>query len=249
MNEFFKKFLQFSIGPIIGAMISFITVPITSHLVSAEQFGLTNMYTLANNIITLIVLIGIDQAFIREYNEKKDKKKLLFNSLLVPLVFAIIIGIILILFRANFAYWLFEDEQIVRPIILLALTMPLFMIEKFMLLTLRMRDKALQYSIWNITSKALNLILTILLLLLYKRNFEAIIYASIFSQLIVSLLLLYINRKDVAISRKYIDKEQIKTLCKYGLPLIPATVIGWGLNSMDSIFLRAMTDYTELRIL
>lgn len=249
MKEFFKKFLQFSIGPIIGAIISFITVPVTSHLVEADQFGLTNMYTLANNIITLIVLIGIDQAFIREYNEKEDKKKLLFNSLLIPLTFTIIVGIILVIFRRNFAYLLFEDNQMIKPIILLAVTMPLFIIEKFMLLSLRMKEKALQYSIWSITSKSLNLVLTILFLLFYKRNFEAIIYASIFSQLIVSILLLYINRKDIVISRKYIDKEQIKGLCKYGLPLIPATLIGWGLNSMDSIFLRAMTDYTELRIL
>lgn len=32
------------------------------------------MFTIANSIITLIVLVGIDQAYIREYNETRDKK-------------------------------------------------------------------------------------------------------------------------------------------------------------------------------
>lgn len=246
MKEFIKKFFGFSLGPIIGAIIGFITIPVTSHLVSADQFGLSNMFTLANNIITLAVLIGIDQAFIREYNETKDKKKLLFNSLLIPLIATIIIGGILILFKTQFAQMLFNDQLLVQPIILLAICTPLFIIEKFMLLTLRMKEKAFQYSFWSIMSKALNLILTIILLLVYKKNFESIVYASIFSQLIISLILIYVCRKDIGISRKYIDKKEIKSLIKFGFPLVPANLIGWGLTSTDSIFLRIMTTYTEL---
>ena len=246
MREFCKKFIGFSLGPIIGAIISFITVPITSHLVSADQFGLSNMFTITNNIITLIVLVGIDQAYVREYNETRDKKKLLFNSLLIPFIATICVGIILILFRTQFAQILFSDQSMVKPIILLAICTPMFIIENFMLLNLRMEEKAFQYSLWNIMSKALNLILTVIFLMLYKRNFESIIYASIFSQLIVSLILLYVCRKNIRTSKTYIDKQQIKSILKFGLPLVPATLISWGLTSMDSIFLRTMTTYTEL---
>ena len=246
MKEFVKKFLGFSLGPIIGAIIGFITVPVTSHLVSADQFGLSNMFTLATNIISLIALVGIDQAFAREYNEVKDRKKLLFNSLFIPFIATIIIGIILIVFKVEFAQILFDNSEMVKPVILLAIFTPLFIIEKFMLLSIRMQEKAVQYSFWNIISKVLNLILTVILLIFYKRNFESIIYASIFSQLAVSLVLLFVCRESIGISRKYIDKKQIKTLTKFGLPLVPANVIGWGLTSMDSIFLRAMTTYTEL---
>lgn len=246
MKEFCKKFLGFSLGPIIGALINFITIPVTSHLVSADQFGLTSMYTLTQSIITLIVVMGIDQAFVREYNEVEDKKKLLANSVIIPFVASIIIGIIIIIFKNNLAQLLFNDSSITIPIILLALCIPWFIIENFILLSLRMQEKALQYSICNIASKGLNLILTIVLLLIYKRNFESIIYATILSQFIISILLLIIFRKNISISRKSIDKDLIKTIVKYGMPLIPATLISWGLNSMDSIFLRTMSNYTEL---
>ena len=69
MKEFVKQFGKFSLGPIIGALIGFITVPITSNLISPDQFGMASMFNLANTILTLIVLIGIDQDYMREYNE------------------------------------------------------------------------------------------------------------------------------------------------------------------------------------
>lgn len=246
MKEFVTKFLGFSIGPIIGAVISFITVPIASHLVSAEEFGLTNMYTITTNIITLIVMLGIDQAFIKEYNETQDKNRLLFNSLIIPISISFIIGFILIIFRNYFAYLLFENYDLTIPIILLALSMPLFIIEKFMLASIRMQEKAFQYSVWNIISKVLNLVLVIVLLLMYKRNFESIVYASIISQLIVSTIIFKLFAKNMKISIKNIDKSLIISLAKFGLPLAPAAIISWGLNSMDSVFLRIFSTYTEL---
>lgn len=246
MKEFFKKFIGFSLGPIIGAIIGFITVPIISHLVEAEQIGLANMFTLANTIITLVVMFGIDQAFMREYNETEDKKKLLLNSLLIPFGVSIVIGIILIIFRQQFASMLFNDTTSIEPIILLAVVTPLFIIEKFMLYILRMKEKAIQYSLWNILSKVLNLILVILLLVFYKESFESIIYATVLSELIVSVILLIICRKNISILKSYIDIKQIKVLLKFGLPLVPASLIGWGLNYTDTIFLRAMATYEEI---
>jgi len=143
MKDFFKKLMGFSLGPIAGAIISFITVPITARLVSADQFGLSNMFVIANNIITLLVLVGIDQAFIREYNETTDRKKLLYNSLIIPFIATTIIGIILIVFKSQFAELLFNNKLIVKPIVLLAVCIPMFIVEKFMLSSLRMQEKAM----------------------------------------------------------------------------------------------------------
>lgn len=246
MKRFFKKLFGFSIGPIVGAIIGFITVPITSHLIDPDQFGLANMFNLANTILTLIVLIGLDQAYMREYNEYKDKKKLLFNAMLIPIISTIIISIILILFSDFWANILFSDSTFTIPIILLGLCSPFFIIEKFLLLTIRMDEKALKYSLWNIFSKTLNLICLIILLLLFRRNFESVVYATIISQFLISVMLVIVCRKDIRISKNSIDKELIRGLLKFALPLLPATLIGYGLNSMDTIFLRVMANYTEI---
>ena len=244
--QFTKKFIGFSIGPIIGAIISFITVPVTSNLISPDQFGMSSMFNLANTIITLIVLIGIDQAYMREYNECTDKRKLLFNCMLIPFINTFVVAIIMIVFREFFSQLLFDDKNFTFPVILLAICTPLFIIEKFLLLSIRMEEKALKYSLWNILSKLFNLIALVLLLLFYKRNFESVIYATILSQLITSLILCFVCRNNIKISTKIIDKMQLKKVFKFGLPLVPATLIGYGLNSMDTIFLRIMSTYEEI---
>lgn len=246
MKEFFKKFIGFSVGPIVGAIIGFITIPITSNLISPDQFGLSSMFNLANTILTLIVILGIDQAFMREYNEYEDKKKLLFNSLLIPFLGTIIISAILILFKDFFTEILFDDSTITKPVVLLAICSPFFIIEKFMLLSIRMQERAFKYSVWTILSRLINLICLVLLLLFYKRNFETVVYASIISQFIISIILAFVCRKSIQVSIKKIDKNQIIRLLKFGLPLVPATLIGIGLNSIDTICLRSMTNYTEL---
>lgn len=246
MKEFFKKLLGFSIGPIVGAIIGFISVPITSHLIAPEQFGLASMFNLANSILTLVVLIGIDQAYMREYNECKDKKKLLFNAMLVPFTVSIIIGFVLIIFKEFFARLLFDNSEFVSSIILLACCSPLFIIEKFLLLSIRMEEKAFQYSVWNILSKLLNLLCLINLLIFYKKNFESVVYATILSQFIISIILIFVCRKNINLSKKNIDNKQLIRILKFALPIVPATLIGYGLNSMDAIFLRSMTTYTEL---
>ena len=246
MKDFFQKLFGFSIGPIVGAIIGFITVPITSHLISPEQYGLASMFNLANSILTLIVLFGLDQAFMREYNESEDKNKLLFNSILIPFIGTIVVAFALIIFRGFVANLLFGNSFYVQPVFLLAVCLPLFIIEKFLLLSIRMEEKAFKYSLWNILSKLFNLIWLIILLLLYKRTFESVIYATIISQFMVSVILCYVCRKNLKFSKNSIDKKQIKKILKFGLPLIPATLIGYGLNSMDAISLRVITSYTEL---
>lgn len=246
MKDFFGKLIGFSVGPMVGALIGFITVPITSNLISPDQFGLASMFNLANTILTLCVLIGIDQAYMREYNEYKDKPKLLFNCMIIPFLNTIIVSILLIVFKEFWANILFDNTELTEPIIMLAIVSPLFIIEKFMLLSIRMQEKAFSYSLWNIVSKGLNLICLILLLLLYKRNFESVVYATIISQAIISIIIFIIYRKNIRLSFKSLDKQQIIRVLKFGLPIVPATLIGYGLNSMDTIYLRAITDYNEL---
>lgn len=73
-ENFFSSLLKFAIGPLGGAMIGFITVPVTTWLVDPEQFGLTTMFTLFQTLLTSFIYLGLDQAYGREYNNRKYTK-------------------------------------------------------------------------------------------------------------------------------------------------------------------------------
>lgn len=76
MKHFLKRLTGFSIGSIIGAIISIIQVPILTRLIAPDQYGFSNLYrNLMLNLPTFLY-IGMDQAFSREYYFIKNKKHL-----------------------------------------------------------------------------------------------------------------------------------------------------------------------------
>jgi len=88
-KTFLKRLAGFSIGPIVGAFIGFILVPIQTWLIDPSQLGKAAMYTMAFSLTSLFLNLGIDQAYVREYNAEKNKKNLFWNSFLIPFVFSI----------------------------------------------------------------------------------------------------------------------------------------------------------------
>ena len=102
MKKYLKKIFGFSLGPVVSAIIGFITIPITSNLIDADQFGLASMYNLLNNILTIVILVGIDQAYMREFNEEEDKEKLFTNAIFVPFILTIIAEIVVKIKKTRF---------------------------------------------------------------------------------------------------------------------------------------------------
>ena len=92
-----KLFLKFSFGSWLSAAISLFTTPIISALVIPEEFGKASMYTLAFSLTLQIALLGSDQGFVRRFFKEggsEYQSRLLFNSILVPLLFSLFIALI-----------------------------------------------------------------------------------------------------------------------------------------------------------
>lgn len=237
MNGILNKFLKFALGPITGAIIGFITVPMTTWLVSPEQFGLTTMFTLFQTLITSFIYLGIDQAYVREYNEYKDsKKKLLFNAMIVPLVLAGIIMIILAIFMNPISQYLFKEINTTIMIVLI-IWLPLVVIERFLMLQIRMQEKGLQYSFFTIVMQLNIMIITIALLLTIEKTYTSIVLGALVGQIISIILLISIYFKNNRLDITLPDLQLIKRMLHYSLPILPAMVVNWMLNSTDRIAL------------
>ena len=130
-DNFFSSLLKFAIGPLGAALISFITVPVTTWLVDPEQFGLTTMFTLLQTLITSFIYLGLDQAYVREYNNKSYRKsQLLLNASFIPLVVSGVAMIVLLLFMQPISIYLFSEVNYVLMNCLI-LWIPFVVIERF----------------------------------------------------------------------------------------------------------------------
>ena len=247
-DNFFSSLLKFAIGPLGAALISFITVPVTTWLVDPEQFGLTTMFTLLQTLITSFIYLGLDQAYVREYNNKSYRKsQLLLNASFIPLVVSGVAMIVLLLFMQPISIYLFSEVNYVLMNCLI-LWIPFVVIERFLLLNIRMQEKGMQYSLYNILTKIFIMILTIGLLLYYQRTYTSIVLGMILSQMISCIILMILSRKELDFKNDRIDFTLIKSMLKFGLPILPSVIIVWVLNSSDRLVLNQYSTIDEIGI-
>lgn len=246
MNDLLKKFSAFSVGPIVAALISFINVPLITHFISADEYGRTSMFLLAQGTVSMIMYLGMDQAFVREYHFIDDKSKLMNNAIILPLIMVTVVDIGIIAFRNEISWLLYDSSEEIYPVMALAVLLPFLVLQNFSLLKIRMDERGLYYSFFTILCKALTLVITIVLFLLYECSFRSVIYAIALGEAIngVLLLILVLGKMDFRIN--LLDKALIKRMLKFGLPLIPASILTWVLASTDKIMIRTLCDYSEL---
>lgn len=243
-----QKLLYFAVGPLGGALLGFITVPITTWLVSPEQFGLTTMFTLFQTLLTSFVYLGIDQSFVREYSSYKgSKENLLFNAMLIPMAISIFLMIGILFFINPISEYLFSEVNMLIMIALI-IWIPFVVIERFLLLNIRMQEKGLQYSAFSILVKLTVMIVTILLLFTFERTYTSIVLGAIIGQIVGDGILLFFSRKVLKFINVKIDETLIKRMLSFGLPLLPAMVITWVLNSTDRIVLDYFSTIQDIGI-
>lgn len=246
MDELIRKLGQFSVGPIAGALIGLITVPVITYFISPEEYGKSSMFTLAITILQMFVFLGMDQAYVKRFYQAKDKIRLLTNAISPSAFLVLMVEIVLFIFKEEVAFLLFDDRGELLCVYALMVIVPALAIEKFGMLTIRMAQRGLAYSFMTILLKVLILVFTIGLLLVYERSFRSIILGTVIAQILYAILLLLIQRSIFRIKLSTIDFGEIKSLLRFGLPIVPTAVIGWVLSGMDKVMLRAMCDYSEL---
>ena len=241
-----KQFRDFGIGPVIGMLLSMITVPITTRLLSPAEYGKSSLFTLFQSLFSIVGLLGIDQGYVRFYNDKKiEKDTLLQNSLFLPLCFSAFLVLVCILFFKPISVFSFGSLE-VGLMISFCVFIPILLLNRFFLLQIRMDLKGKLYSLLNIISQIVNFTILILFLLFYQRTFRSIVYATVFGNIVNTLIIFIFIDKSFVKNKFFLSKDLQIELLKFSLPLVPATLLSWLLNSFDKVGLRAWSSFEEL---
>lgn len=241
-----KKFIGFSLGPILGAIFSAVSVPICTHYLLPNEYGKTSMFNLLYTILLMVVYLGFDQAFIREYHEYDNKGMVLFNSMIVPSFITIILILFVAPFASSISYFLFESYQHIDVVYLLLGALPFLLVERFILVNLRMEERAIEYSSFSLIVKVVAFACTLFFLFNIRQDFLAIVYSTIISHYIGDGILIVLYHRMLEFKKEYFDWNLVRRMASYALPLVPATVIGTIFNGEDKVFIKYFSDYNEL---
>ncbi|WP_072054751.1 lipopolysaccharide biosynthesis protein [Aliivibrio fischeri] len=244
-----KKIFYFSIGPFGSALLGFITLPIITWFFSQDDIGRVSMMQLLLNFTTMFYCLGLDQAYIREFHETKKHKKL-FKIVITPGLLLLFMTVLIIFyFEFSLSKYLFGDSSFKLDIlILLGIISSYF--SRFLSLILRMKEKALAFSLSQLMPKVFYLfLLWILLLIEVSANLSNLVIVNIVSICLTCIIFSWNTRYDWidAINEKISIKE-LKPLLQFGLPLLMGGLAYWALTATDKILIRKLSTYNELGI-
>lgn len=249
-----KQFFHYSFGTIGAALFSLLTVPFLTRVMLPSEYGKGMLYITLISLLFYLANCGMDQAFVRFFYEKRSfsqRSALLYICVIITLISFSTICIIL-----GFSYHrilkVFFGNASISLYLLICLGGGAFILNRFVLLILRMQERALLYSIGTVLT---SLIYFISIYVLYFQvnisSFELIAFSQIISLLVSSTSLIVINLKYWGIKAfnvSMINKQELVEIVIYAWPFIFTFILTWGIQSLDRLLLVHFSDFRQVGI-
>lgn len=241
-----RKIAGFAIGPIGGALLGFITLPIISWYFSMEDIGRISYLNTIVGLSILLFSLGLDQAYVRFFHEF-EKKIILFKISIIPGLILILIVLLLLLSNNLISKKIFEEDSLILSVSV-ALIIFFSFLSRFFSLILRMNEKGLAYSMSQILPKLILIIFLIYFILCNIENsLTNLVLINLVSVGFVSLFYIWNTRKFwISENKEIINYDLLKEMIKYGFPLIFGGIAFWLLIATDKILLKELANFKEL---
>ena len=245
-----KKILGYALGPIGSAAFGILSLPLISWYYPAEDIGRIVLLQTVSSLTILILGLGLDQAYIREYYAAKDKASLFKSISLSPFVLTTVVILAMLVWNTAWPADLIFDlpDKTLGLLFLIFLLTGLF--ARFLSLILRMQEKAVAFSLSQLTPKFLILVLVLLFVISrFPTDTASLVFAYTAAQILTVTVLIYQTRTDLAAAiRSPWSAKLHKIGLQYGLPLAFGNLAYWGLTSIDRFVLKEMASLEQLGI-
>ena len=229
--------ILFAISTFSSKILNFFLTTYHTHMMGTGAYGSMDAIIAIGNVFIPIVSLGISNAIIRFGLEKGVNKRSLYTNGLLSLVLGFVLLLVLtpLLDLVSFIggtvgeYW------------------PLLLVFVFTscLRTLncqfvRAREMVRLYAIDGILCTIANLFFNVLFLSGFQLGATGLILALICSDASSALFLFFVSRIWKYIQFGPIDTKLFKTMLRYSVPLISASIFWWVTNTSDKLFINSL---------
>lgn len=238
---FFENIIVYGIGGGLSKLIPFIMLPILTRLYpDSEYVGINEMFTVGLTFISSLTGLGLYDAMFRFFLEDDDKQrqiKICSTCMKFELLVDCFAFVIIVFLKKNISVLLFEKDNLQELVVIIAFCVVFTNMNSILSAPIRMQNKRKTYLIINVLSAIIMYGVT-LLLVINGQYYVAQPFGTI-SALIVTVLIYFIMCRQWFAIEKF-DKEMLKILLIFSIPLVPNVILFWLFNSADRIMIKSM---------
>ena len=250
-KSFLKHFAVIGSGTLFNLLLGVLTTPLITRIVDPVEYGQLSIFTMYSGIAVMVLCVGLDQALVRYFYEKKTeeyKRKLLLKCIVLPVLLSLIASVAFVLLT-QFKIIQFEFDMLCT--VLLCIYTVIQIIYRFSLLLVRLAYKSKLYSVLNILHKAVYVVAALGFLILWNEDdLLSLILATILASLVCMIVSILAQRRLWDFAKCNHDEQcvSIRELLAYGYPYIFTMGITTIFQAADKIALNTYCSYTEVGI-
>ena len=248
IRNLLRDTVKYGLGTVATKFFSILVVPIIAKNFPPDIFGEISVVTIFIALFVGIAVLGLDSAigFYYYHGEENLKRDYLGTAFILRILISIIMlaGFFIFAKALSGADFLLKNSERYLLIILGAAAIPFDNCMSYFVDLTRFLMKPAIYNIANI-SKVLIYYTLVLFFLFTNFTVERIFIAILLSSIIPALFLFLMYRKMINFK---INIYCLKKLLKYGLPLVPATIMFFFMNSANRFVLNSYTTLENVGI-
>lgn len=237
-RDFLSNMMRFSIPTIVSSLIGVFILPLVSRVYPEAEYGYISNYYSIGNLMMGIVTLGLDQAYIRFFNEPPDntnRNGLFWFSMSVGIIVSIILFSVLnIIGKGEITEYLFNDQSYV-VIITLFLYIISLVVYRLLSINLRFSNRAGEYNLMQVCFILGNRLLFVAAAL-FSTKYIYSACVMLLSTIIVDVYG-YIRQKSELCGGALITKKARIEMLRFAIPVMPVAAIILLNNSIAKLVL------------
>ncbi|EKF54444.1 polysaccharide biosynthesis protein [Galbibacter marinus] len=243
-----KNISGFAFFNVLNSTIPFLLLPVLTAYLSPEHYGVVDIFYNTTLIITPVIGLCVVQSIGRFYFEKIVLSKFVSTVLVILLSSGLIITALSLVFNIVFEDYLLSYD-IPPYLIFLAFLYTLFtQISEILLALWRVSYKVAHFGIFRVSKTALDLGLSIFLIVSLGYGWQGRIYPQVVVAFIFAAIALYLLFRLGYLDGLKADKTYKKEALSYSVPLIFHTFGGYVINFSDRFFILLMLSMSDVGI-
>lgn len=237
----------YGLGPLVSRILALFLLPLYTTYLSTGDYGRIETLIAASTVAVIVLRMGISTAFFRFYFDSKDAA---YRTLLVRTSFwftmtmataGLVVAIVLAGPIAD-ALRLGDHENLV-----IATAIGFWAQMNYEQLTslFRVEERSVAFLAASLANIAITIGATLVLVVALDQGPIGVIVGNFVGTLTVYLVLLGYRRYQLGLQ---FDRELLRAMNRFGMPLVPSALALWAINFVDRVFLAHYKDQAEVGV-
>ncbi|KKQ78931.1 MAG: hypothetical protein UT02_C0052G0005 [Parcubacteria group bacterium GW2011_GWC2_38_7] len=224
-------------GTFLAKLISIFVILIYTRVLPTQLYGTLDIVLISTIALTTLVDLGLSTAlsmFYFQTIDKNERKIVISTAFIFSAFVSICMCLIAISASPQIATIFLKNRGYAGYLIIAFATLPFSQIITLGANLFRLNFKPVSYLTIILGNAILGATVSIYLVIVSKMGLSGIFYGSLVSAIIFSLITIYLNRDTLGWK---FSLQKIKQLLQIGLPLAPAGLLIWIMDSSGRYFL------------